>query len=118
MNKKKDAAMAGVKLKVLQWDKLNYMNVGNTVWGSGGVDENALQRALGDNGIFGSMEALFVAKVTEYRGTVVKNDDGFRVFTVLELTNHIHPRLPFCRASRFKEEQGDLDLGATPRSPD
>ncbi|KAG0026509.1 hypothetical protein BGZ81_006308 [Podila clonocystis] len=67
MNKKKDAAMAGVKLKVLQWDKLNYMNVGNTVWGSGGVDESALQRALGDNGIFGSMEALFVAKVTEYR---------------------------------------------------
>ncbi|KAG0363394.1 hypothetical protein BG005_000647 [Podila minutissima] len=67
MNRKKDAAMAGVKLKVLQWDKLNYMHVGNTVWGSGGVDESALQRALGDNGIFGSMEALFVAKVTEYK---------------------------------------------------
>ncbi|KAF9115471.1 hypothetical protein BGX27_007724 [Mortierella sp. AM989] len=66
-NKKKEAAMAGVKLKTLQWDKLNYMAVGNTVWGSGGVDEDALQRALGANGIFGNMEQLFVAKVTEYR---------------------------------------------------
>ncbi|KAG0377050.1 hypothetical protein BGX24_006792 [Mortierella sp. AD032] len=66
-NRKKDAAMAGVKLKTLQWDKLNYMAVGNTVWGSGGVDEDALQRALGDSGIFGSMEQLFVAKVAEYR---------------------------------------------------
>ncbi|KAG0323772.1 hypothetical protein BG004_003617, partial [Podila humilis] len=66
-NMKKDTAMAGVKLKTLQWDKLNYMAVGNTIWGSSGVDESALQRALGDNGIFGSMEALFVAKVTEYR---------------------------------------------------
>lgn len=106
MNKKKDAAMAGVKLKVLQWDKLNYMNVGNTVWGSGGVDESALQRALGDNGIFGSMESLFVAKVTEYRGTVVKNDDGFLVFKVLELTNLIHLCLPFAepRASKKNKE--------------
>ncbi len=67
-NKKKEAAIAGVKLKTLQWDKLNYMAVGNTVWGAGGVDESALQRALGDSGIFGSMEELFVAKVTEYRG--------------------------------------------------
>ncbi|KAF9142652.1 hypothetical protein BGX30_002468 [Mortierella sp. GBA39] len=66
-NRKKEAAMAGVKLKTLQWDKLNYMAVGNTVWGSGGVDEDALQRALGDSGIFGSMEQLFVAKVAEYR---------------------------------------------------
>ncbi|KAF9956390.1 hypothetical protein BGZ72_002808 [Mortierella alpina] len=66
-NKKKEAAIAGVKLKTLQWDKLNYMAVGNTVWGAGGVDETALQRALGDSGIFGSMEQLFVAKVTEYR---------------------------------------------------
>ncbi|KAF9936663.1 hypothetical protein BGZ67_002157 [Mortierella alpina] len=66
-NKKKEAAIAGVKLKTLQWDKLNYMAVGNTVWGAGGVDESALQRALGDSGIFGSMEQLFVAKVTEYR---------------------------------------------------
>ncbi|CAO3564056.1 unnamed protein product [Mortierella alpina] len=66
-NKKKEAAIAGVKLKTLQWDKLNYMAVGNTVWGAGGVDESALQRALGDSGIFGSMEELFVAKVTEYR---------------------------------------------------
>lgn len=60
--------MAGVKLKTLQWDKLNYMNVGNTVWGSGGVDEDALQKALGDSGIFGSMEQLFVARVMEHRG--------------------------------------------------
>ncbi|KAF9357922.1 hypothetical protein BGX26_002860 [Mortierella sp. AD094] len=67
MNRKKEAAMAGVKLKTLQWDKLNYMAVGNTVWGSGGVDEDALQRALGANGIFGNMEELFVAKVTELR---------------------------------------------------
>ncbi|KAG0290883.1 Dishevelled associated activator of morphogenesis 2 [Dissophora globulifera] len=66
-NRKKDAAQAGVKLKTLQWDKLNYMAVGNTVWGSGGVDEDALQRALGASGIFGNMEQLFVAKVTEYR---------------------------------------------------
>ncbi|KAG0358937.1 Dishevelled associated activator of morphogenesis 2 [Gamsiella multidivaricata] len=66
-NKKKDGAIAGVKLKTLQWDKLNYMAVGNTIWGSGGVDEEALQRALGANGIFGNMEQLFVAKVTEYR---------------------------------------------------
>ncbi|KAI8596509.1 hypothetical protein EDD21DRAFT_388055 [Dissophora ornata] len=67
MNMKKEGATAGVKLKTLQWDKLNYMAVGNTVWGSGGVDEDALQRALGANGIFGNMEQLFVAKVTEYR---------------------------------------------------
>ncbi|KAG0052875.1 hypothetical protein BGZ83_002023 [Gryganskiella cystojenkinii] len=67
VNKKKDGATAAVKLKTLQWDKLNYMAVGNTVWGSGGVDESALQKALGENGVFGSMEQLFVAKVTEYK---------------------------------------------------
>ncbi|KAF9416290.1 Dishevelled associated activator of morphogenesis 2 [Podila epigama] len=66
-NKKKEAYMASVKMKALQWDKLNYMNVGNTVWGAGGIDEDALQRSLGENGIFGSMEQLFLAKVTEYR---------------------------------------------------
>ncbi|KAG0099486.1 hypothetical protein BGZ93_007361 [Podila epicladia] len=65
MNKKKEGATAAIKLKALQWDKLNYMAVGNTVWGSGGVDESALQKALGENGIFGSMEQLFVAKVSE-----------------------------------------------------
>ncbi|KAF9436650.1 hypothetical protein BGZ76_003376 [Entomortierella beljakovae] len=67
MNKKKEGAVAAIKLKALQWDKINYMAVGNTVWGSGGVDENALQKALGEQGVFGSMEQLFVAKVTEYR---------------------------------------------------
>ncbi|KAG0049422.1 hypothetical protein BGZ83_005772 [Gryganskiella cystojenkinii] len=66
-NKKKEGVTAGVKLKTLQWDKLNYMNVGNTVWGSGGVDEDALQKALGESGIFGSMEQLFVARVVEHR---------------------------------------------------
>ncbi|GJJ73060.1 hypothetical protein EMPS_05418 [Entomortierella parvispora] len=67
MNKKKEGATAAIKLKALQWDKLNYMAVGNTVWGSGGVDESALQKALGENGVFGSMEQLFVAKVAEYK---------------------------------------------------
>ncbi|KAF9109877.1 hypothetical protein BGX27_007091 [Mortierella sp. AM989] len=67
MNKKKEGATAAIKLKALQWDKINYMAVDNTVWGSGGVDESALQKALGDNGVFGSMEQLFVAKVTEYK---------------------------------------------------
>ncbi|KAF9956965.1 hypothetical protein BGZ70_009694 [Mortierella alpina] len=67
MNKKKEGATAAVKLKALQWDKLNYMAVGNTVWGSGGMDESALQKALGENGVFGSMEQLFVAKVAEYK---------------------------------------------------
>ncbi|KAG0304695.1 hypothetical protein BGZ98_005170 [Dissophora globulifera] len=67
MNMKKEGATAAIKLKALQWDKINYMAVGNTVWGSGGVDENALQKALGDSGIFGTMEQLFVAKVTEYK---------------------------------------------------
>ncbi|KAH7045424.1 hypothetical protein BKA57DRAFT_79829 [Linnemannia elongata] len=67
MNMKKEGAVAAIKLKALQWDKINYMAVGNTVWGSGGVDENALQKALGDSGVFGTMEQLFVAKVTEYK---------------------------------------------------
>lgn len=71
MNKKKEGATAAIKLKALQWDKLNYMAVGNTVWGSGGVDESALQKALGENGVFGSMEQLFVAKVAEYKGKTV-----------------------------------------------
>ncbi|KAG0235138.1 hypothetical protein BGW42_005788 [Actinomortierella wolfii] len=66
-NKKKDALTAQVKLKALQWDKLNYMNVGNTIWGAGGVDEQALQRALGESGIFGNMEELFLAKIVEYK---------------------------------------------------
>ncbi|KAF9177605.1 Dishevelled associated activator of morphoproteinsis 2 [Haplosporangium sp. Z 767] len=44
------------------------MAVGSTVWGSGGVDEGALQRALGESGIFGSMEQIFAAKVFEYKG--------------------------------------------------
>ncbi|KAF9582185.1 hypothetical protein BGW38_000535, partial [Lunasporangiospora selenospora] len=66
-NKKKDGMTAAIKLKALQWDKINYMSVGNTVWGSGGVDENALQKALGESGIFGSMEELFVAKIVEYK---------------------------------------------------
>ncbi|KAF9956641.1 hypothetical protein BGZ72_002608 [Mortierella alpina] len=67
MNKKKEGVTAAVKLKALQWDKINYMAVGNTVWGSGGMDESALQKALGENGVFGSMEQLFVAKVAEYK---------------------------------------------------
>ncbi|KAG0347011.1 hypothetical protein BG004_000301 [Podila humilis] len=67
MNMKKESAQAAIKLKALQWDKINYMAVGNTVWGSGGVDESALEKALGENGIFGNMEQLFVAKVTEYK---------------------------------------------------
>ncbi|KAI1302148.1 hypothetical protein EDD11_005716 [Mortierella claussenii] len=66
-NKKKEGATAAIKLKALQWDKINYMAVGSTVWGSGGVDESALQKALGENGVFGSMEQLFVAKVSEYK---------------------------------------------------
>ncbi|KAG0256761.1 hypothetical protein DFQ27_005516 [Actinomortierella ambigua] len=66
-NKKKDTLTAQVKLKALQWDKLNYINVGNTIWGAGGVDEQALQRALGEGGIFGNMEELFLAKVVEYK---------------------------------------------------
>lgn len=71
MNMKKEGAVAAIKLKALQWDKINYMAVGNTVWGSGGVDENALQKALGDSGVFGTMEQLFVAKVTEYKGMLI-----------------------------------------------
>ncbi|KAF9356289.1 hypothetical protein BGX26_005472 [Mortierella sp. AD094] len=67
MNRKKESATAAIKLKALQWDKINYMAVGNTVWGSGGVDESALQKVLGEGGVFGSMEQLFVAKVTEYK---------------------------------------------------
>ncbi|KAF8977913.1 hypothetical protein BGZ46_007008 [Entomortierella lignicola] len=67
MNMKKESATAAIKLKALQWDKINYTAVGNTVWGSGGVDESALQKALGESGVFGSMEQLFVAKVTEYK---------------------------------------------------
>ncbi|KAF9921658.1 hypothetical protein FBU30_008285 [Linnemannia zychae] len=67
MNMKKEGAIAAIKLKALQWDKINYMAVGNTVWGSGGVDENALQKALGDSGVFGTMEQLFVAKTTEVK---------------------------------------------------
>ncbi|KAG0279795.1 hypothetical protein BGZ95_000200 [Linnemannia exigua] len=67
MNMKKEGAVAAVKLKALQWDKINYMAVGNTVWGSGGVDENALQKALGESGVFGTMEQLFIAKTTEYK---------------------------------------------------
>lgn len=68
MNKKKEGAVAAVKLKALQWDKINYMAVGNTVWGAGGVDENALQKALGESGVFGTMEQLFVAKKMEVKG--------------------------------------------------
>ncbi|KAF9394110.1 hypothetical protein BGX21_010485 [Mortierella sp. AD011] len=67
MNMKKESATAAVKLKALQWEKINYMAVGNTVWSSGGVDESALQKVLGDGGVFGSMEQLFVAKITEYK---------------------------------------------------
>ncbi|KAF9147778.1 hypothetical protein BG015_010519, partial [Linnemannia schmuckeri] len=52
MSMKKEGAVAAIKLKALQWDKINYTAVGNTVWGSGGVDENALQKALGDSGVF------------------------------------------------------------------
>ncbi|KAF9363124.1 hypothetical protein BGX34_004815 [Mortierella sp. NVP85] len=67
VNKKKEGAVAAVKLKALQWDKINYMAVGNTVWGAGGVDENALQKALGESGVFGTMEQLFVAKTMEVK---------------------------------------------------
>ncbi|KAG0003943.1 hypothetical protein BGZ65_001179, partial [Modicella reniformis] len=74
MNMKKGGAVAAVKLKALQWDKLNYMAVGNTVWGVGGADENALQKALGESGIFGTMEELFVAKATVYKESRVSRE--------------------------------------------
>ncbi|KAF9122342.1 hypothetical protein BGW39_009803 [Mortierella sp. 14UC] len=54
MNMKKEGAVAAIKLKALQWDKINYMAVGNT-------------KALGESGVFGTMEQIFVAKTTEYK---------------------------------------------------
>ncbi|KAF9577958.1 Dishevelled associated activator of morphogenesis 2 [Lunasporangiospora selenospora] len=67
LGNRKTGVVAGVKLKTLQWEKLNYLSVGSTVWGAGGIDEDALQLALREHGVFGNMEQLFMAKVVEYR---------------------------------------------------
>ena len=69
-NKKKEGAVSGVKLKTLQWEKMNYMAIGNTIWGSGSKYDLELQEALAGKSIFRDMEELFAAKVIQQKGTL------------------------------------------------
>ncbi|CAI2200639.1 3145_t:CDS:2, partial [Funneliformis geosporum] len=49
------------KLKVLQWDKMNQMTIGKTLWANLS-DEELLELLGGEDGVFKTIEDLFAAK--------------------------------------------------------
>ncbi|ORX46807.1 actin-binding FH2 [Hesseltinella vesiculosa] len=51
-----------VKLKNLQWQKLDHKTVDKTVWSAGGVDEQKLESKLSQIGIFDRIDTMFTAK--------------------------------------------------------
>lgn len=51
------------KLKNLQWQKLDARGVDKTIWVLDTVDENGLEDALDEAGVFSKLEDLFPAKV-------------------------------------------------------
>ncbi|KAI8096734.1 formin homology 2 domain-containing protein [Halteromyces radiatus] len=55
-----------VKLKNLQWQKLDARNVEKTIWTTQTVDEDALEDALDENGVFTKIQDLFPAKVNTF----------------------------------------------------
>lgn len=52
-----------IKLKNLQWQKLDARSVQKTIWLLENVDEDELENALADGGVFEKIEDLFPAKV-------------------------------------------------------
>lgn len=55
-----------VKLKNLQWQKLDARSVDNTIWKLEDVDENGLEDDLDKHGVFEKIETLFPAKVNNF----------------------------------------------------
>lgn len=55
-----------VKLKNLQWQKLDARSVDNTIWKLEDVDENELEDDLDKHGVFEKIETLFPAKVNNF----------------------------------------------------
>ena len=52
-----------VKLKNLQWQKLDHRGVEKTIWIMEGVNEDELEDTLDETGVFAKIENLFPAKV-------------------------------------------------------
>ncbi|KAI8072909.1 formin homology 2 domain-containing protein [Gongronella butleri] len=55
-----------IKLKNLQWQKMDARNVEKTVWKAQVVDESALEDSLDDKGVFASIQELFPAKTNTF----------------------------------------------------
>jgi hypothetical protein len=55
-----------IKLKNLQWQKLDARSVDKTIWVSKSVDEDALEDAMDENGVFVKIQDLFPAKVNTF----------------------------------------------------
>jgi hypothetical protein len=55
-----------VKLKNLQWQKLDARSVDKTIWELEDVDENELEDDLDKHGVFVKIETLFPAKVNNF----------------------------------------------------
>lgn len=55
-----------VKLKNLQWQKLDARGVEETIWKLEDVDENELEDDLDKHGVFEKIETLFPAKVNTF----------------------------------------------------
>ncbi|KAK3818629.1 MAG: hypothetical protein J3Q66DRAFT_175596 [Benniella sp.] len=91
-NKKKEGAISGVKLKTLQWEKMNYMSIGNTVWGSGSKYDLELQEALAGKSIFRDMEELFAAKVIQQKSAKRPR----RIVRFSSLSSAVHIRSTSC----------------------
>jgi hypothetical protein len=55
-----------VKLKNLQWQKLDARSVDNTIWKLENVNESELEDDLDKHGVFVKIESLFPAKVNNF----------------------------------------------------
>jgi hypothetical protein len=55
-----------VKLKNLQWQKLDARGVEKTVWKLEDVDENEIEDDLDKHGVFEKIETLFPAKINTF----------------------------------------------------
>lgn len=52
-----------MKLKNLQWQKIEFRSIGSTIWKLEGVDENEIEDDLDKTGVFKKIDDLFPAKV-------------------------------------------------------
>ncbi|KAI7872585.1 hypothetical protein BDF14DRAFT_1754945 [Spinellus fusiger] len=75
--RKQTACLPTIKLKHLQWKKLEVHQIQNTVWADDSFEEDKLEKALHQTGLFDTLEQLFPAyasTTSEKMQTKMKNE--------------------------------------------